>query len=175
MSYTIEKMILREEIEKKIKDLAKEIQRDFKDQEIICIGLLKGSVLFMSDLIKELDIPLSIDFMSVSSYGSGTSTTGVVKILKDTDFDVKDKKLLIIEDIIDSGLTLKYVKEFLMSKGAQSVNICTLLDKPDRRKVDIKSDYTGFVIPDEFVVGYGLDFDQKYRNLPYIGKVVMDK
>ena len=175
MSYTIEKMILREEIEKKIKDLAKEIQRDFKDQEIICIGLLKGSVLFMSDLIKELDIPLSIDFMSVSSYGSGTSTTGVVKILKDTDFDVKDKKLLIIEDIIDSGLTLKYVKEFLMSKGAQSVNICTLLDKPDRRKVDIKSDYTGFIIPDEFVVGYGLDFDQKYRNLPYIGKVVMDK
>jgi len=175
VSYTIEKMILREEIEKKIKDLAKEIQRDFKDQEIICIGLLKGSVLFMSDLIKELDIPLSIDFMSVSSYGSGTSTTGVVKILKDTDFDVKDKKLLIIEDIIDSGLTLKYVKEFLMSKGAQSVNICTLLDKPDRRKVDIKSDYTGFIIPDEFVVGYGLDFDQKYRNLPYIGKVVMDK
>ena len=168
-------MILREEIEKKIKDLATEIQKDFKDQEIICIGLLKGSVLFMSDLIKELDIPLSIDFMSVSSYGSGTSTTGVVKILKDTDFDVKDKKLLIIEDIIDSGLTLKYVKEFLMSKGAQSVNICTLLDKPDRRKVDIKSDYTGFVIPDEFVVGYGLDFDQKYRNLPYIGKVVMDK
>ena len=175
MDYTIEEMISREKIEAKIKELAGKIQEDFKDQNIICIGLLKGSVMFMSDLIKDLNLPLFIDFMSVSSYGAGTSTTGVVKILKDTDFDVKDKKLLIIEDIIDSGLTLKYVKEFLMSKGAQSVNICTLLDKPDRRKVDIKSDYTGFVIPDEFVVGYGLDFDQKYRNLPYIGKVVMDK
>lgn len=175
MNYTIEKMIPREEIETKIKELAEKIKKDFKDQDVICIGLLKGSVIFMSDLIKELDIPLYIDFMSVSSYGSGTNTTGVVKILKDTDFDVKDKKLLIIEDIIDTGLTLKYVKEFLMTKGAKSVNICTLLDKPERRKVDIKSDYTGFVIPDEFVVGYGLDFDQKHRNLPYIGKVVMEK
>lgn len=175
MNYTIECMIPREKVEEKIKELAKIIEKDFKDQDIICIGLLKGSVIFMSDLIKEINLGIYIDFMSVSSYGSGTSTTGVVKILKDTDFDVKDRKLLIIEDIIDTGLTLRYVKDFLLAKGAASVNICTLLDKPERRKADIKSDYTGFVIPDEFVVGYGLDFDQKYRNLPYIGKVVMEK
>jgi hypoxanthine phosphoribosyltransferase len=166
-------MISRDRIEKKVKELAAQIEKDHKGKELIFIGLLKGSVVFMSDLIKEIKLPIMIDFMSVSSYGSGTKTTGIVKILKDVDFEVKDKELFIVEDIIDSGLTLKYVKEFLLAKGAKVVHICTLLDKPQRRKVDIKSDYVGFEIPDEFVVGYGLDYAQKHRNLPYVGKVVV--
>ncbi|MDR1834870.1 MAG: hypoxanthine phosphoribosyltransferase [Fusobacteriaceae bacterium] len=173
MEYTIEVMISRDRIEKKVKELAAQIEKDHKGKELIFIGLLKGSVVFMSDLIKEIKLPIMIDFMSVSSYGSGTKTTGIVKILKDVDFEVKDKELFIVEDIIDSGLTLKYVKEFLLAKGAKVVHICTLLDKPQRRKVDIKSDYVGFEIPDEFVVGYGLDYAQKHRNLPYVGKVVV--
>ncbi|MDR3259071.1 MAG: hypoxanthine phosphoribosyltransferase [Fusobacteriaceae bacterium] len=173
MEYSIEVMISKERIEKKIKELAAQIERDHKGKELIFIGLLKGSVIFMCDLIKEIKLPIFIDFMSVSSYGSGTKTTGIVKILKDIDFDVKDKELFIVEDIIDSGLTLKYVKDFLFAKGAAKVHICTLLDKPQRRKVDIKSDYVGFEIPDEFVVGYGLDYAQKHRNLPYVGKVVL--
>jgi hypoxanthine phosphoribosyltransferase len=173
LEYTIEVMISRDRIEKKIKELAERIERDHKGKELIFIGLLKGSVIFMSDLIKEIKLPIMIDFMSVSSYGSGTKTTGIVKILKDIDFEVKDKELFIIEDIIDSGLTLKYVKEFLLAKGARKVHICTLLDKPQRRKVDIRSDYVGFEIPDEFVVGYGLDYAQKHRNLPYVGKIVV--
>ena len=172
MDYTIETLIPREAVEKRIKELASEIEKDYKGREVIVLGLLKGSVIFMSDLIKEIDIPLVIDFMSVSSYGNGTDSTGVVKILKDTDFELKGKEILIIEDIIDTGLTLKYVREFIESKGTTSVAICTLLDKPSRRKVDIKGDYVGFEIPDEFVVGYGLDYAQHHRNLPYVGMVV---
>ena len=135
------------------------------------IGLLKGSIVFMTDLIKEIDLPLVIDFMSVSSY-SGTTSTGVIKILKDTDIDVKGKDVLIVEDIIDTGLTLSHVKKLLIDRGTKSLKICTLLDKPARRTVDMKGDYVGFEIPDEFVVGYGLDYDQRHRNLPYIGIVV---
>lgn len=172
MDYTIKTLITREKVEERIKELALDITRDYKGKELVVLGLLKGSVMFMSDLIKELDLPLVIDFMSVSSYGDGTSSTGIVKILKDTDFDLKGREILIVEDIIDTGLTLKYVREFLEAKGAKSVSICTLLDKPSRRKVEIKGDYTGFEIPDEFVVGYGLDFAQKHRNLPYVGIVV---
>lgn len=172
LDYTIKTLIAREKVEERIKELATEITKDYEGKEIVVLGLLKGSVMFMSDLIKELDLPLVIDFMSVSSYGDGTSTTGIVKILKDTDFDLKGRDILIVEDIIDTGLTLKYVREFIESKGTNSVSICTLLDKPSRRKVDIKGDYTGFEIPDEFVVGYGLDFAQKHRNLPYVGIVV---
>ena len=126
----------------------------------------------MSDLIKEIDIPLVIDFMSVSSYGNGTDSTGVVKILKDTDFELKGKEILIIEDIIDTGLTLKYVREFIESKGTKSVAICTLLDKPSRRKEDIKGAYVGFEIADDFVVGSGLDYDKNHRKLQYVGLVV---
>lgn len=175
MSYTIQTMITREEVEARIKALAKQIEEEYREKkEIILIGLLKGSVLFMTDLMKEMDLDIKIDFMSVSSYGSGTTTTGVVKILKDVDFDVKGKELLIVEDIIDTGLTLKYVQEFLYAKGAKEIKVCTLLDKPERRKTEIKGDYVGFVIPDQFVVGYGLDYDQRYRNLPYIGTVVFD-
>ena len=173
MEYSIEIMISEAKVENRIKELAKAIEKDHKNDQIIFIGLLKGSVLFMSELIKNLNMPILIDFMSVSSYGAGTTSTGVVKILKDVDFDIKDKNLMIVEDIIDTGLTLKYVKEFLLSKGAKKVMITSLLDKPSRRKTDIHGDYIGFEIPDEFVVGYGLDYAQKHRNLPYIGKVVM--
>ena len=167
VNYRIETMINRERVEERIRELAKEIERDYKDR--------KEQVIFLSDLIKETNLDLKIDFMSVSSYGNGTTTSGVVKILKDTDFDVKGKNLLIVEDIIDTGLTLKYVKEFLYAKGAAEIKICTLLDKPERRKVELKGDYVGFTIPDAFVVGYGLDYDQKYRNLPYVGIVVFEE
>ncbi|WP_410208596.1 hypoxanthine phosphoribosyltransferase [Fusobacterium sp.] len=171
MDYTIKTLLTRETVENRIKELAKEIEKDYKGKELLVIGLLKGSVVFMTDLIKEMDLPLVIDFMSVSSY-SGTTSTGVIKILKDTDIDVKGKDVLIVEDIIDTGLTLSRVKKMLIERGTKTLKICTLLDKPSRRTVDMKGDYVGFEIPDEFVVGYGLDYDQHHRNLPYIGIVV---
>lgn len=171
MDYTIKHLLTREEVERRIKELAKEIERDYQGKEPLVIGLLKGSVIFMSDLIKEIDLPLVIDFMSVSSY-SGTTSTGVINILKDTEIDVKDRDVLIVEDIIDTGLTLSHVRELLENRGTKSLKICTLLDKPSRRTVEIKGDYIGFEIPDEFVIGYGLDYDQQHRNLPYIGIVV---
>lgn len=171
MDYTIKTLLTREEVEKRIKELAKEIEKDYCGKELLVIGLLKGSIMFMSDLIKEMDLPVMIDFMSVSSY-SGTTSTGVINILKDTDISVKDKDVLIVEDIIDTGLTLSYVKKLLEDRGTKSLKICTLLDKPSRRTVEMKGDYVGFEIPDEFVVGYGLDYDQHHRNLPYVGIVV---
>ncbi|WP_288875890.1 hypoxanthine phosphoribosyltransferase [uncultured Fusobacterium sp.] len=171
MDYTIKTLLTRETVENRIKELAKEIEKDYQGKELMVIGLLKGSIVFMTDLIKEIDLPLVIDFMSVSSY-SGTTSTGVIKILKDTDIDVKGKDVLIVEDIIDTGLTLSHVKKLLIDRGTKSLKICTLLDKPARRTVNMKGDYVGFEIPDEFVVGYGLDYDQRHRNLPYIGIVV---
>lgn len=171
MDYTIKTLLTREEVEKRIKELAKEIEKDYCGKDLLVIGLLKGSIMFMSDLIKEMDLPVMIDFMSVSSY-SGTTSTGVINILKDTDISVKDKDVLIVEDIIDTGLTLSHVKKLLEDRGAKSLKICTLLDKPSRRTVEMKGDYVGFEIPDEFVVGYGLDYDQHHRNLPYVGIVV---
>ena len=133
------------------------------------VSVLKGSVVFMADLMRAITIPASIDFMSVSSYGSGVKTTGVVKIIKDLDEVLTGKDILIVEDILDSGMTLAYLKEHIGAKDAKSIRIATLLDKPERRRVNIVPDYKGFVVPDEFVVGYGLDFDEKYRNLPYVG------
>lgn len=171
MDYTIKTLLTREEAEKRIKELAKEIEKDYCGKDLLVIGLLKGSIMFMSDLIKEMDLPVMIDFMSVSSY-SGTTSTGVINVLKDTDISVKDKDVLIVEDIIDTGLTLSHVKKLLEDRGAKSLKICTLLDKPSRRTVEMKGDYVGFEIPDEFVVGYGLDYDQHHRNLPYVGIVV---
>lgn len=171
MEYTIKTLLKREEIEERIKELAKEIEKDYQNKTPLVIGLLKGSVVFMTDLIKEINLPLEIDFMSVSSY-SGTESTGVINVSKDTDIDVKDRDVLIVEDIIDTGLTLSHVRKMLEGRGTKSLKICTLLDKPSRRTVEIKGDYTGFEIPDEFVIGYGLDYDQQYRNLPYIGVVV---
>lgn len=171
MDYTIKTLLTREEVEKRIKELAKEIEKDYCGKDLLVIGLLKGSIMFMNDLIKEMDLPVMIDFMSVSSY-SGTTSTGVINVLKDTDISVKDKDVLIVEDIIDTGLTLSHVKKLLEDRGAKSLKICTLLDKPSRRTVEMKGDYVGFEIPDEFVVGYGLDYDQHHRNLPYVGIVV---
>lgn len=171
MDYTIKTLLTREEVEKRIKELAKEIEKDYCGKDLLVIGLLKGSIMFMSDLIKEMDLPVMIDFMSVSSY-SGTTSTGVINVLKDTDISVKDKDVLIVEDIIDTGLTLSHVKKLLEDRGTKSLKICTLLDKPSRRTVEMKGDYVGFEILDEFVVGYGLDYDQHHRNLPYVGIVV---
>ena len=136
---------------------------------MLLIGVLKGSVMFAVDLMREITVPVEIDFMAVSSYGAGATTSGVVKILKDLDHSIEGKHILIVEDIIDSGLTLSYLKEMLIARGPASVRICTILNKPSRRKAVIDVDYNGFDIPDEYVVGYGLDFDQKYRNLPYVG------
>lgn len=172
MEGIVEVLISREKVEERIKELAKEIEKDYAGKELVCVGLLKGSVMFMADLIKAVDLDLRIDFMKVSSYGSGTNSTGVVKILKDVDVDLAGKDVLIVEDIIDTGLTILNVKDFLSKKNPKSVKVCTLLDKPSRRKVEVKGEYVGFEIPDEFVVGYGLDLDEKYRNIPFVGKFV---
>ena len=172
MEGIVEVLISREKVEERIKEVAKEIEKDYAGKDLVCVGLLKGSVMFMADLIKAVDLDLRIDFMKVSSYGSGTNSTGVVKILKDVDVDLAGKDVLIVEDIIDTGLTILNVKDFLSKKNPNSVKVCTLLDKPSRRVVEVKGEYVGFEIPDEFVVGYGLDLDEKYRNLPFVGRFV---
>ncbi|WP_069650623.1 hypoxanthine phosphoribosyltransferase [Caloranaerobacter ferrireducens] len=161
-------LIETDELQKRIKELGQEITKDYKDKDLVVICVLKGAVMFMSDLCKNIDLPLNMDFMAVSSYGSSTQSSGVVRILKDLDSSIEGKDVLIVEDIIDTGLTLSYLVENLKSRGPRSVKICTLLDKPERRKAKVKVDYIGFTIPDEFVVGYGLDFNEKYRNLPYV-------
>ncbi|GAB1476703.1 hypoxanthine phosphoribosyltransferase [Bacillota bacterium] len=161
-------MISKEEIQNRVAELGSEISRDYKGESILAICVLKGAVLFMSDLIRELNIETKIDFMAVSSYGASTKSTGVVRILKDLDSNIEGENVIIVEDIIDSGLTLKYLKEYLLARDPKSLKICTLLDKPERRTADIKADYVGFSIDNKFIVGYGLDFNQKYRNLPYI-------
>lgn len=161
-------MISKEELHARVVELGAEISRDYKDQTILAICVLKGAVLFMSDLIREISVDTKIDFMAVSSYGASTHSTGVVRILKDLDSNIEGEHVLIVEDIIDSGLTLNYLKEYLLARNPKSLKICTLLDKPERRATDISADYTGFTIGNKFIVGYGLDFDQKYRNLPYI-------
>lgn len=156
-------------IREKIKELGKNISMDYEGKDLVLIGVLKGSVMFMSDLLKEITIPCSMDFMAVSSYGNSTTSSGVVRILKDLDFEIEGKDVLVVEDIIDSGITLKYLMEYLKGRKASSLEIVCLLDKPERRKVDIEVKYIGFSVPDEFLVGYGLDYAEKYRNLPYIG------
>lgn len=169
----IEKVLLSEEDLKKIVErLGEQITEDYKDKKLVLVSVLKGSVVFMADLMRAVKIPCVIDFMSVSSYGSGTESSGIVKIIKDLDSEVvRDADLLIVEDILDSGRTLKYLMEILSARKPASIKICTLLDKPDRRAVDLKADYKGAEIPDAFVVGYGLDYDEKYRNLPFVGIV----
>jgi len=162
-------LVTREEIQEAVKKLGRRITEDYAGKEPMLIGILKGSVVFYSDLIREIDLPLRTEFMAISSYGSATKTSGVVKVLKDLDRDITGMDVLIVEDIVDSGMTLSYLKKHLMDRGAASIRIVTLLDKPARRRVDLKADYFCFVIPDEFVVGYGLDYDEKYRNLPDIG------
>lgn len=162
-------LITEQELSLKVREIAKQISSDYDGKNLYLVSVLKGSFVFMADLLKNIDIDCKIDFMSVSSYGSGVKTTGVVKIIKDLDVDVRGQDVLIVEDILDSGLTLSYLKELIEQREPNSIRICTLLDKPARHKVDVKPDYIGFTIPDEFVVGYGLDYDEKYRNLPFIG------
>ncbi|MPN45511.1 Hypoxanthine phosphoribosyltransferase [bioreactor metagenome] len=170
MQNDIQKVLIsEEELRNKVAELGRQISEDYKDKNLMLVSVLKGSVVFMADLMRAITIPASIDFMSVSSYGSGVKTTGVVRIIKDLDEVLTGKDILIVEDILDSGMTLAYLKEHIGAKDAKSIRIATLLDKPERRKVNIVPDYKGFVVPDEFVVGYGLDYDEKYRNLPYVG------
>jgi len=161
-------LISREQIAEKVALLGQQISEDYRGKDLIVVGILKGAVVFLSDLIREISIPLYIDFMAVSSYGSSTESSGVVRILNDLDMSIEGMHVLIVEDIVDTGLTLKYLVENLKNRKAASVKVCTLLEKPARRKVKVDLDYNGFVIPDEFAVGYGLDYNNKYRNLPGI-------
>ncbi len=166
----IAKVLLTEEqIKEIIKDLGKRITEDYEGKNLLLVGVLKGSTVFMADLMREIKVHCKIDFMAVSSYGSGTSTSGSVKIIKDLNIDLTGYDLLIVEDILDSGITLSNLREMLSTRKPASFKICTFLDKPERRKADVKADYVGAEIPDAFVVGYGLDYDEKYRNLSYLG------
>ena len=162
-------LITEKEIRNRISQLAREIEAFYQGRELMAIGILKGSVPFLADLIREVTLPVSYDFMAVSSYGEATESSGIVRITYDITGDISGKNILIVEDIIDTGRTLSHLKTFLEAKGPASVKIATLLDKPDRRVVPITVDFVGFTIPDEFVVGYGLDFANRYRNLPYVG------
>lgn len=163
-----EVLVTEEEIQSKVKELGERITADYKGKNLMLVGILKGAAMFLSDLARNIKIPVLIDFMAVSSYGSSSETTGVVRIIKDLDSSIEDKDILIVEDIIDTGLTLSYLTDNLRKRGAKSVKIVTLLDKPERRRVEVPVDYTGFTIPDEFVIGYGIDYAEKYRNLPFV-------
>lgn len=171
MSEKIRVLLSEEEVDTKIREIAAQISRDYEGKEIHLICVLKGGVFFTCELAKRITVPVSLDFMSVSSYGDDTKSSGVVRIVKDLDEPVKGKDVLIVEDIIDSGRTLSYLIDIIKGRGPKSVKLCTLLDKPERRVKNVKVDYVCFNIPDDFVVGYGLDYAQKYRNLPYIGVV----
>lgn len=174
MAEHIRVLLTEEEVDKRIKEIGEQISKDYAGKQVHLVCVLRGGSFFMCELAKRITVPVSLDFMSVSSYGSDTKSSGVVKIVKDLDDSLQDKDVLVVEDIVDSGRTLSYLMEMLRDRGPKSLRLCTLLDKPDRRVIDVNVDYTGFSIPDEFVVGYGLDYDQKYRNLPYIGIVEFD-
>ena len=171
MSEKVRVLLSEEQVDKRIEEVANKINKDYAGKHVHLICVLKGGVFFMCELAKRITVPVSMDFMAVSSYGSGTVSSGTLTIKKDLDEDIAGKDVLIVEDIVDSGNTLFRLKEMLLKRGPASLEVCTLLDKPDRRVVDVDVKYTCFDIPDEFVVGYGLDYDQKYRNLPYIGVV----
>ncbi|MEC4724446.1 hypoxanthine phosphoribosyltransferase [Shewanella sp. D64] len=173
MKHTIEEMISVEEIDQKLDLLAEQINAHYADSErLLMVGLLKGSVVFMADLCRRIKGHVEIDFMSVSSYGNAMTSTREVKILKDVQSDIKGRDVLIVEDLIDSGNTLNKIREMLSLREPKSLALCTLLDKPERREVDVHVDFIGFTIPDEFIVGYGIDYAEQYRNLPYIAKVI---
>ena len=170
MNQDIERVIFSEEqLHETVRKLGAQISEDYKYRKLLMVSILKGSIVFMSDLMREITIPCEIDFMAVTSYGSRTKSSGTVRILKDLDRDIRDYDVLIVEDILDSGMTLNYLMDLLYARNPNSIRICTLFDKPERRKVDIYADYSGLEVPDEFIVGYGLDYAEKYRNLPYIG------
>ncbi|MBQ1434345.1 MAG: hypoxanthine phosphoribosyltransferase [Clostridia bacterium] len=158
-----------EEIAKRVAELGAEITRDYRGSKLLCVGILNGSAVFLSDLIRKIELPVRVEFMAASSYGSGAVTSGKVNITHDLNFDIAGWDVLIVEDIIDTGLTLSYVKELLLKRGPKSVKIASIFNKPSRRRTELKAEYTGFDVPDEFIVGYGLDYDNRYRNLPYIG------
>ncbi len=171
MAEKIRVMYSEEEVSARIRELADQINKDYEGKEIHLIGILRGGSFFMCELAKRITVPVTIDFMSASSYGMSTTSSGVVKIVKDLEEQIVGRHVIVVEDIIDTGRTLSYLLEMLKERGPESLKLCTLLDKPDRRVVEVKIDYNGYSIPDEFVVGYGLDYAQKYRNLPYIGVV----
>ena len=170
MLQDVKEILFSEEvINAKIKELAGKISNDYKGKDLLVVGVLKGSVIFAAELIKNITIPCEIDFMAVSSYGNSTESSGVVRILKDLDNGIEGKDVLIVEDIVDTGNTLSYLKIYLNGRGANSVKIITLLDKPERRTAEVEVDYIGFEVPNEFIVGYGIDYAEKYRNLPFVG------
>ena len=171
MAEKVKVLVPEEDVAKRIKELGEQISKDYAGKQVHLICVLKGGVFFMCELAKRITVPVSMDFMSVSSYGDGTKSSGVVKIAKDLDETLEGKNVLIVEDIIDSGRTLYYLMDILSKRNPKSMKLCTLLDNPERRVKDVKVDYVGFNIPDEFVVGYGLDYAQRYRNLPFIGVV----
>ena len=184
MSEHVRVLLSEEDVDKRIQEIGEQISKDYAGKQVHLVCVLKGGVFFLCELAKRITVPVSMDFMSVSSYGNSTKSSGVVKIVtkssgvvkivKDLDEPLKDKDVLVVEDIVDSGRTLSYLLDMLRDRGPKSIKLCTLLDKPERRVVDVNVDYTGFSIPDEFVVGYGLDYDQRYRNLPFIGVVEFD-
>jgi len=169
MNDVIERVLIsKEELERKVEELGKQISKDYEGKELILIGVLKGGFIFLSDLARKITVPVELDFMSVSSYGDSSKSSGVVRIIKDVDTNISGKHVLIVEDIIDTGLTLNHLVELLKTRGPLSVKICAALDKPSRRKAELKVDYKGIEIPDEFVIGYGLDYAGKYRNIPEV-------
>lgn len=174
MAERVEVMLSEEEVDRRIQEIGEQISKDYAGKQVHLVCVLKGGSFFLCELAKRITVPVSLDFMSVSSYGGDTKSSGVIKIVKDLDEPLRDKNVIVVEDIVDSGRTLSYLLDMLKARGPKSMALCTLLDKPDRRVIDVKVDYTGFQIPDEFVVGYGLDYDQRYRNLPYIGVVIFD-
>ena len=174
MAEHVRVLLSEEDVDKRIQEIGDQISKDYAGKQVHLVCVLKGGAFFMCELAKRITVPVSLDFMSVSSYGGGTESSGVVRIVKDLDEPLKDKHVLVVEDIVDSGRTLSYLLEMLKDRHPASLHLCTLLDKPDRRVIDVDVDYTCFQIPDEFVVGYGLDYDQRYRNLPYIGVVEFD-
>lgn len=174
MAEKIRVMLTEEEVDARIQQIGEQISRDYEGRQVHLVCVLKGASFFMCELAKRITVPVTVDFMSVSSYGANTKSSGVVKIVKDLDEPLAGKEVVVVEDIVDSGRTLNYLLELLGQRGPRSLRLCTLLDKPERRVVEVHVDYMGFEIPDEFVVGYGLDYDQRYRNLPYIGVVEPD-
>ena len=175
MEHEIRVLLSEEEVDRRIKEIGEQISRDYAGKSVHLVCVLKGGSFFMCELAKRITVPVSLDFMSVSSYGSDTKSSGVVKIVKDLDESIAGKNVIVVEDIVDSGRTLSYLLEMLKDRKPESLSLCTLLDKPSRRVVDVNVQYTGFQIPDVFVVGYGLDYDQQYRNLPYIGEVIINE
>ncbi len=175
MKESIRVLIPEDKVDERIAQLGEQISQDYAGKQVHLIGILKGSIFFICELAKRITVPVTMDFMSVSSYGAGTKSSGVVKLIKDLDEPINGKDVLIVEDIIDSGRTLSYLLNNLSSRQPNSIRLCTMLDKPERREVEVEVDYQGFRIPDEFVIGYGLDYDQRYRNLPYIGVLSLNE